>query len=729
MAEDFSTLSIDNIGPQWTGSTTFSGPINMINNPINNLPTPINTGDAANKAYVDSIAHGGASLVGDNLQVGYIPVVENATTLTTNASVNPATLNQPLTVNGAINGTTITASTSMITPTLSATTSMTSPSITSTGSLSSNTLNVTGTSTLAGMTVTYLSSTGAVTATSGQINGNLNVTGTTTTNILSSTSTTTSGSTNTGSLAVNGTSTFAPGGTTVLTVNSGSISTNVPVQINALDTPEASSSFIVNGTSSVIGGNVYPAVFNGLASASRVVNVISNNQSTGSGSISSATFYGPYSIAAGAKFWEIGNDSASNGTDQMYVRSNSSGNVIYTISPAGAMALAGTLNVSSGASSPLTLTGNSSTRTAFSITNTFGTVGASSIATGATFGPVGGNGIWQIGNDSNQNGTDDFFWYSSTAGIQIFRLTPTSMIVNKALTVNSTANISGLTTTNGLTTTGTLTAPSITSTSAAVTISQPTTINASTNVNGTLTVSGSSVPTQLVINGNATQPAILLQMTPYSGTKNSLTMGGTYAWSLNTDRGNTGSNQASIYSATAANDIEIWTPTGITMNQPLTLPYQTITAQAGTVNPGSITTLWVDSGDNLRFGSNIVETSASGVIDATYTITSTTQPTTAAITVTFRLTISGKNAILSISASSGSSASGSNAFKFALTGNIPSAYLPYTTYYWPTFVYNNGTIVQGTANYQTGYIYFATDGVSWSGTAGTYTTCISYSIT
>jgi hypothetical protein len=111
---------------------------------------------------------------------------------------------------------------------------------------------------------------------------------------------------------------------------------------------------------------------------------------------------------------------------------------------------------STAAAGLLSLTGTTSGRSSFSITNTFGTVGGgNSIATGVTFGPTSGNGIYQFGNDSNQNGTDDFFVYSSTSGSQLQRWTPTGISMNQLVTIAGGGSAATTTAISPLTITGT----------------------------------------------------------------------------------------------------------------------------------------------------------------------------------------------------------------------------------------------------------------------------------
>ena len=123
--------------------------------------------------------------------------------------------------------------------------------------------------------------------------------------------------------------------------NTGLTTIGGKVSITGTDVPEGSPTLVINGSSVATTGNVFPLVLNGLASASRVMNVISNNQSTGSGSISCSTTYGVYGTTSAAKFWEVGNDQLSSGSDNFFIRSNTSGNYVLLFQPNGTATLGG----------------------------------------------------------------------------------------------------------------------------------------------------------------------------------------------------------------------------------------------------------------------------------------------------------------------------------------------------------------------------------------------------
>ena len=58
LAPTFNTVTASTVGAVSSSGDTMSGPLNMGGNLINSLGTPVSSGDAANKAYVDSVAVG-----------------------------------------------------------------------------------------------------------------------------------------------------------------------------------------------------------------------------------------------------------------------------------------------------------------------------------------------------------------------------------------------------------------------------------------------------------------------------------------------------------------------------------------------------------------------------------------------------------------------------------------------------------------------------------------------
>lgn len=752
------TLNVGTLVAAAINATSFSGTDTMSFPDVTATNTLTSQG-ALNVTGTSTLGAVNAASIGTSTVVASTSV--SSPSITSTGALSGATLNisgtattgalspSSISTTGTV-GTGALTSTSVTTPTVSATTSITSPSINATTTLSGAALNIGGTATTGALTAASISttgtastgaltstsitttgtaSTGALTATAATINGNLSVTGSANTGALTAASissptitatTTLSGpsltstssgvstsqpvtinyptSANPTPLTLTGdatTRTFIKlvntdvntyatiiqfGGTgsntwslgndstnnktddfTMYCGSSGSqvtrwtnnlIQLNNPTTITGTSATEGASTLTVNGTTSATTGNVFPCVINGSASASRVVQVISNNQ-TGGASLSSATFYGAYSTAAGAKYFEVGNDSTASGTDNWYVRSNSSTFIVLTIDPSGNAIFLGNLT------SPALILNS-----------------LSSMPSASAF--------WY---NSSTDSTHAYFG-SNKLALQS-DLTTDSNVANATLVMYT--GTSG----NRESVTGSVSCPA------------------------TLQISGSNVPQQIILNGNATNPAISVQMTPFSGTKNSITMGGTYTWSLNTDRGNTGLNQASIFSGTAANDVQIWTPTGSTFNYAVTLPYINIPLQGSTTNPGGSTTLYSGSDGNLYWNGSSIS-SANGFVDQSYTISSTTQPTTAAISVPFRMTVSGKNATLSWPTTTGSSGSGTTSFKFALAGNFNSAYLPTLSQpYWQCFVVNGGLVTSGTANYVTGNIFFLfSTGSSWAGVSG-----------